>query len=201
MPGRKVPEAERRDQLLRAAAAVAVRHGLDAVTARAVAAEAGTSPGLVFFHFGSTGGLLHELLAALLAGALDADLTPHLVAQPTATARLLAAVQVELDGVPEQREAVEVVLSAWFVRDPGLRALVDDALDRYRSFFLGLCRDAVAERGGSPETADGLASAVVALVQGAALTAVRDPEAYDAAALGRALQGLLTAAAPARQTH
>ena len=49
MPGRKEPEEERRDAILRAAYVVATRERLGGVTARAVAAEAGVSSGLVFF--------------------------------------------------------------------------------------------------------------------------------------------------------
>ena len=43
MPGQKASEAERRAQILRAAYDVAFRDGLDAVTVRIVAAEAGLS--------------------------------------------------------------------------------------------------------------------------------------------------------------
>jgi AcrR family transcriptional regulator len=67
MAGRKIPEEQRRESLLRAAFAVAAREGLAGVTARAVAAEAGVSSGLVFFHFHTVDTLLAALLEWLLA--------------------------------------------------------------------------------------------------------------------------------------
>lgn len=187
MPGQKVPEALRREQLLDATAAVALRDGLEAVTARAVAAEAGASPGLVFFHFGSKDGLLRALLEVLLAGALDAEVTPEIAALPTPRARLRRAVQVELDGIPEQRGPVELLLSAWFVRDAEMRSLISAALDRYRDVFVGLCRDVTADEA----TAQTMATLVVSLVQGASFQAVRSPGSFDAGRFGAALDALV----------
>ena len=66
MGGRKQPEEQRREEILRAAFVVAARDRLTGVTARAVAAEAGISSGLVFFHFESVDALLGELLDWLL---------------------------------------------------------------------------------------------------------------------------------------
>ncbi|NUQ19798.1 MAG: TetR family transcriptional regulator, partial [Gemmatimonadaceae bacterium] len=49
----RAPAERRREDILRAAFAVAARDRLDGVSARAVAAEAGVSAGLVFFYFES----------------------------------------------------------------------------------------------------------------------------------------------------
>lgn len=179
-----MPEAERREQLLAACFAVARRDGLDAVTARGVAVEAGTSPGLVFFHFGSKDALLAAMMSALLDAALDAEVTPELAPLPPRE-RLRAMVRTELEGIPEQREPVELLLAAWFVgRD--LRGLIVEALDRYRSVFVPVCAEVAGDDG------EALASVVVALVQGAAFTAVRDPAAFDAVAVDAALALLPT---------
>jgi TetR/AcrR family transcriptional repressor of bet genes len=177
-----VPEEERREQLLAACFAVARRDGLDAVTARAVAAEAGASPGLVFFHFGSKDALLGAMMSALLAGALDASVSPALAALP-APARLRAMVREELGGIPDQREAVELLLAGWFVgRD--LRGVIRDALVDYREVFQPTCTELCD---GDPVRGRALAGVVVALVQGAAFTEVREPGAFDAAAVDAAL--------------
>jgi TetR/AcrR family transcriptional regulator, transcriptional repressor of bet genes len=179
VPGRKVPEAERREQLLAACFAVARRDGLDAVTARAVAVEAGASPGLVFFHFGSMDALLAAMMTSLLDGALDATVTPALAALAPRD-RLREMVRLELEGIPEQREAVELLLAAWFVGRE-LRGLISDALEGYRRVFEPVCAEAVGGDGRA------LAAVVVALVQGAAFTAVRDPASFDATAVEAAL--------------
>jgi AcrR family transcriptional regulator len=180
--GRKVPEAQRREQLVAAAYDVAARNGLDAVTARAVAAEAGASPGLVFFHFGSKEGLLLGLLDTLLAGALDAEVTLEIAALPTATERLLALLRVELEGLPPQRAAVELFFAYWvgLGRAAAFRERIGAALDRYRSVFLPVCAGVASELR-LPVTAETLATMVVSFIQGAAVQAVRDPARYDVA--------------------
>jgi AcrR family transcriptional regulator len=197
MGGRKVPEAQRREQLVAAAYDVAVRDGLDAVTARAVAAEAGASPGLVFFHFGSKEGLLLGLLDTLLSGALDAEVTPDIAALPTATDRLLALLRVELEGIPRQRAAVELFFAYWvrLGRTRAFREPIDAALDRYRRVFVPVCADVVAERGVGA-SADTLATMVVSFVQGAAVQAVRDPARFEADAFLTVFAALLQPSTP-----
>jgi AcrR family transcriptional regulator len=178
--GRKVPEAQRREQLIAAAYDVAVRDGLDGVTARGVAAEAGASPGLVFFHFGSKEGLLLGLLDTLLAGALDAEVTPQISALPTAVERLLALLRVELEGIPPQRFAVELFFAYWVSlgRTGAFRERIGAALDRYRAVFVPVCAGVAAELR-LPVPAETLATMVVSFIQGAAVQAVRDPARYD----------------------
>lgn len=215
MGGRKVPEAQRREQLVAAAYDVAVRDGLDAVTARAVAAEAGASPGLVFFHFGSKEGLLLGLLDSLLSGALDAEVTPDIAALPTAADRLLALLRVELEGIPRQRAAVELFFAYWvgLGRTPAFREPIDAALDRYRRVFVPVCADVVAEQGITEQQgvteqevascADTLATMVVSFVQGAAVQAMRDPARFDADAFLLVFTALLhrTAGSARRAPH
>ena len=69
MPGPKVPEDQRREEVLAAAYRVATRDRLGGLTTRAVAKEAGVSNGLVFFHFVSREGLVLALLDRLLVAA------------------------------------------------------------------------------------------------------------------------------------
>jgi AcrR family transcriptional regulator len=54
------PYAEGRDALLDAAARVVARDGFRGLTYRSVAQEAGTTHGLVSYHFGSRDRLIHE---------------------------------------------------------------------------------------------------------------------------------------------
>jgi TetR/AcrR family transcriptional repressor of bet genes len=68
MPGEKAPEESRRKDILRAAYDVAARHGVEALTVRAVAARAGVSHGTVLFHFSRR----DALVASLLDSVLDA---------------------------------------------------------------------------------------------------------------------------------
>ncbi|MCU1692972.1 MAG: hypothetical protein JWM64_2063 [Frankiales bacterium] len=180
-----------RDELLFAAYAVAVRDGLEAVTARSVAAEAGTSHGLVFFHFESVSGLLLSLLDVLLAGALDAAVTPELAALPPHD-RLRELLRVELEGMEEQRAAAELFFAYWLRREPAFRERIDGALDRYRGVFEQVCVEVCG-----PEQARTLATVVVSFVQGAAVQSVRDPGSYDPEGFLKALALLVPTAPPA----
>jgi AcrR family transcriptional regulator len=194
VPGAKLAEDERQEQLLAAAYLVASRDGLDQVTARRVAAEAGASPGLIYFHFGTMDALVVTLLDQLLAGALDAEVTPGIGALPTATERLVAMVDEEIRGLPEQVVAVDLFFSFWFgSRSEVFRERIDAALRRYQRVFEKVCQDVVAERP-APRgvTAAAMAEAVVAFVQGAAVQMLRDPARFDVEAMRRTAHALLT---------
>jgi AcrR family transcriptional regulator len=193
MPGAKLAEDERQEQLLQAAYLVASRDGLDQVTARRVAREAGASPGLIYFHFGTMDGLIGTLLDQLLAGALDAEVTPAIAALPTATDRLEAMLDEEIRGLPEQLVAVELFFAFWFgSRSPRLRERINAALGRYQRVFEGVCADVLTEWGEpAGVTATSLAQLVVAFVQGAAVQMLRHPGEFDEAAMRRAAHALL----------
>ncbi|HEY0486910.1 MAG TPA: TetR family transcriptional regulator [Mycobacteriales bacterium] len=193
MPGAKLAEDERQGQLLRAAYTVALRDGLDQVTARRVATEAGTSAGLIYFHFGTMEDLVLTLLDELLAAALDAEVTPAVAALPTASARLEALLDEEIRGLPEQRGPVDLFFGFWFgSRSPRYRERINGALVAYQRVFEGVCGDVVAEWGHPPGvTATALAELVVAFVQGAAVQMLRDPAHFDVEAMRAAARALL----------
>lgn len=187
MPGRKAPEDERRETILCAAYAVAARDRLAGVTIRAVAAEAGVSHGLVFFHFGSKETLLADLLRWLLAHTLVAAEVPAaieaLATGGTPTERMLAAIRHDLSWLPRTRERVELFFDYWVLgtRDPSVRDAIRAALERYRAAFLPLARAVVAEwpaRYGD-DGAEGLATVAASFVEGCALRAVLDPSRFD----------------------
>ncbi|CAG7627717.1 TetR/AcrR family transcriptional regulator [Rhodococcus opacus] len=58
---KKLPADERRAQLLEAALMIAAEQGVDALTMRPLAADAGVSPGIVHYHFHDKDTLLTEL--------------------------------------------------------------------------------------------------------------------------------------------
>lgn len=192
MGGRKAPDAVRREQLLAATYDVALAGGLDTVTARSVAAAAGTSHGLVFFHFGSVHNLLLALLEELLAGALDLQAHAHLAALP-AGQRLRELVRCELLTIGDQLGATELILAFWLRREPEFQQRIDLALERYREGFAGYCRPHVSHA----DEAATLATVLVALIQGASVQAVRDPRSFDAERFMAALTQMHGALRPA----
>ena len=184
MPGRRAPEEERREAILQAAFAVAARGRLGAVTARAVAAEAGISAGLVFFYFESVDKLLVALLDWLLAHTIVAADTPDRLAQVSDPgARMMLAIRRDVEWLPKQRERVELFFDYWVLgtRHPAIRRKIRRALLRYRDAFQPLAGALVAS---DPErfagmSAEGLASVAAGFVEGCALQVVMDPTQFD----------------------
>ena len=199
MGGPKLPEQERCDAILAAAYQIALSEGLDAVTARRVATEAGISPGLVFFHFQSKDGLLQALLAVLLDGTLDALTDPGLAALAPWD-RLERMVRVELERLVEHHAGVELLFAFYFSRrDDLFRDPIEASFGRYLEAFLPVCREVAGAAGadihGSTGAADAvsgedLAATVVALIQGASIQAIRSPASVNPDALLATIRAL-----------
>ena len=192
MVGRKVPEATRREEMLRAAYDVAARQGLEALTLRSVAARADVSHGTVVFHFKRK----HELVAALLDRTLYATAVmrvPDAVAQITRPSeRLHALLRSEMDRLSTDPRHFRLFLEYWTigVRNAAIRRKIRLALESYRAALASLAGPLVAEelevsRSGrarqkeSAVTVEGVASVAVSLIHGCALQAVIDPKGFD----------------------
>ena len=185
MPGRKEPEEERRDAILRATYVVAARERLGGVTARAVAAEAGVSSGLVFFYFESIDNLLVALLDWLLERTVArAQLVPTVdLADADPAAQLIASVAAAIRRLPRERERVELFFDYWVLgtRHPAIRRKIRRALALYRESYLVGAQaviDAHPERYAAT-TADGLADVIASVLYGCALQIVTDPARFD----------------------
>ena len=193
MPGRKAPEEYRRKDILRAAYDVAARHGVEALTVRAVAGRAAVSHGTVLFHFNRR----DQLIASLLDSVLDATTTlrvPAEVERLTRPAeRLRALLRAEMERLSSDPRHYRLFLEYWAlgVRNAAIRRRVSEALDGYRRAFRDVCgaltreeragrrRAAVRMSEVASPTADGLAQVAVSLVHGCALQAVIDPKAFS----------------------
>ncbi|HEX6745777.1 MAG TPA: TetR/AcrR family transcriptional regulator [Longimicrobium sp.] len=197
MPGRKAPEEQRRLEILKAAYRVAARERLTGLTAQAVAAEAGVSKGLVFFHFGSRDALVVALLEWLLEITLVAPEVAELLEGRTASEWMLSAIRRDVEALPRQRERVELFFDFWVMgtRHPGVQRAIRAALDRYRDAFRPLAQavvDAEPERFGGIG-AEGLAGVAAGFIEGCALQVVMDPDRFDVDAYMRTLQALVIA--------
>ncbi len=139
MPGKKESEVLRREQIVQAAFRVAAREGLEQLTIRLVAAEAGLSAGLVFFHFESK----ETLLLALLDWLLDSLFEPWEASENMSpTDRLLALLQLDLQDLSQQDEQAAARLDLFFtywtlaVHDPVINERIQQAIERSRQVFL-----------------------------------------------------------------
>ena len=193
MPGEKAPEEHRRKAILLAAYDVAARHGVEAVTVRAVAGRAAVSHGTVLFHFKRR----DQLIASLLDSVLDATTVlsvPDDVKRLTLpTERLRALLRAEMIRLSNDPRDFRLFLEYWAlgVRHAAIRRKVSRALDRYRAAFHAVAgsftRDGASKRRRAtqwpPEfgrsTPDGVAAVAVSLIHGCALQAVIDPRAFS----------------------
>jgi AcrR family transcriptional regulator len=177
MPGARADPAHRRRQILDAVRSVAGRQGLDHITVRQVAAEAGLSSGLVFFHFHTKDalllGLLDDLLTWLLAGDPEAPPLPP----PTTFPDLIRS---EMQPGPAESARAEALLQFWVLgqRRPRIRRRIRSAMERYQDLFLQAARGTL---GGRPEmearlTPESLAGLSVALVLGGQVASMLDPK-------------------------
>ena len=193
MPGQKAPEEHRRKDILRAAYDVAARHGVEAVTVRAVAGRAAVSHGTVLFHFNRR----DQLIASLLDSVLDATTVlrvPDDVDRLTRPAeRLRALLRAEMIRLSSDPRDFRLFLEYWAlgVRNAAIRRKVSRALDRYREAFHATAEafthDGASTRRRAPKrpkefgsgTPDGLAAVAVSLIHGCALQALIDPRTFS----------------------
>jgi len=193
MPGKKVSEETRREDIVRAAYDVAARQGLEALTLRAVAARADVSHGTVLFHFKRK----RELVASLLDRVLYATAVlrvPDAVAQITRPSeRMHALLRAEMDRLSADPRHFRLLLDYWTigVRHATIRQKLRVALEKYRAGFRDLgdaivsgefqsaARPASQQAGGRPVTAAGIAAVAVSLIHGCALQSVIDPKGFD----------------------
>ncbi len=133
MPGTKVAEELRREQIITAAYQLATRCGLRTLTIRDVAKRADTSTGLVIFHFGTKERLLLALLDHVLATTITLRLGPAIAAIEDPLERLRA--------LPDQGLATPIplrVVPKW--------AAISDPLER----LLALLRHEMARLSTEP---------------------------------------------------
>ncbi|MGV8859306.1 TetR/AcrR family transcriptional regulator [Rhodoglobus sp.] len=177
MVGVKKPEIERRDDILAAAKTVAIRSGLETVSARTVAAEADLSNGLIYFYFESKDGLLHALLARLLSTTLDGPENGFGSELPADVA-LFQMVATELEGLHTQRDDVDLLFQFYFFRQSTeFRDELNTGLSRYADTMEPITNRFAHEQGLAPEA---FRSTLIALIQGAAIDVVRRPQEFSA---------------------
>jgi AcrR family transcriptional regulator len=211
MPGRRAPEDARREQIVNAAYAVALRTGIAEVTLRAVAAQAGLSHGLVLFHFKRKDQLIAALLDRVLATTAMLDLSAEshrtdVSARRGAPARLAALLRQEVERLAAEPRGMRLFFEYWAlgVRKATIRAKIAAALERYRAAFRELAAELLSDEPGreadppsAPPTPDALAAVAVSLINGCAVQMMIDPEGFDTDAYLAAVVSLVERVAPA----
>jgi AcrR family transcriptional regulator len=192
MPGQKAPEEHRRKDILRAAYEVAERHGIEALTVRAVAARAAVSHGTVLFHFDRRDALVEVLLDRVLEATTVLRISAGVARLTSPAERMRALLGAEMKRLSRDPRHFRLFLEYWAlgVRDAMIRRRVVGALDGYRRAFRVVSETLGPENGASrrgSDTAravskaatDGIAAVAVSLVHGCALQAVIDPRNFS----------------------
>jgi AcrR family transcriptional regulator len=179
MTGLRKSSDERRTQLVEAARAVAAAEGLENVTGRKVAAKAGLSSGLVFFHFDGRAALLEAVLDSLLEDIFGGiELPPG--DQPPEV-RFMQFLAKRIERLRAERRRMELFIDFWVlgVREPAIRKRIREGLERYREQVRPLSTEYAQGHGGM--TGEGLAQVAVSFILGCALQVVMDSGRIDTA--------------------
>ncbi|MBX6366092.1 MAG: TetR/AcrR family transcriptional regulator [Gemmatimonadetes bacterium] len=194
MPGRKASEEQRKREILDAAFQVAQRQGLHHFAVRDVAARAGLSTGLVFFHFKTKDDLLLALLDWLLETTAVLRLSPEIEAIASPLERLLALLRQETERLTREPGRIRLFFEFWLLglRNRAVRGRIRAELARYRAAFRPIAESVLAAE---PErfstvTPEGLASVAVAFIKGCAVQSVID-ERFDIEAFRHAADALV----------
>src|SRR5215472_16482435 len=113
--GRTFTETARRAQIVAAAIDTIAELGYGQASLARIAETAGTSKGVIIYHFGGKDELVRELVAEVVAGGV-AYMEPRIEAEPTGAGKLRAYIESNLAFMRENRNhvvaIVEIVLSA-----------------------------------------------------------------------------------------
>ncbi|WP_026415520.1 TetR/AcrR family transcriptional regulator [Actinomadura oligospora] len=192
MPAKGDHDARRRD-VSAAVWRVLAAHGFDGLTLRAVAAEMGSSTGLLTHYFPNK--------KALVAHALDLAEERTLQSRLTPSGQGLAAVrELIADVLPISAVAIEmnrVWVSSWdaSLADADLGERETRRYERFRTQRLRPFVEQARELGELPADADvdDVATTLIAFAHGLVVQVLFDPERYPAARQLALLDGFLTA--------
>jgi AcrR family transcriptional regulator len=208
---KRMPPDQRREAIVAAALSVAVTKGLASTTVRDVAAEMGTSSGLIHHYFGS----MDEVLAAAFERVARQDLAASSALMAGASSPVAALRAFFASYTPADKDwAFQLWLDAWAeaARRPAIRAVSEVLNLEWQGLLEATIRRGVAD--GSFVCTDPVAAAwrILSLLDGLALQVVahgttlsrRDVVAWSTAAaegeLGLAPGTLATAPADGRHS-
>jgi AcrR family transcriptional regulator len=194
MPGTKIAESLRREQIITAAYQLASRGGLRTVTIRNVAKKAEMSTGLVVFHFRTKERVLLALLDHVLATTITLRVGADIEAIEDPLERLVALLRQEMARLSTEPRDNRLFFEFWNegMWNRSVRVRMQRELDRYRAAFRPMAEEVVTS---DPErfagtSAESLAAVAVSFIKGCAVQSMVEP-GLDVAAFLRAAEALL----------
>lgn len=160
---------DRRTQILDAAARRIARNGVRGMRVNDVAADAGVSPGLLYYHFTDRSGLLNATMAHINSTATMRGSVAAHDAEQSAYGHLLARLLGEIDEDTELRDnsAAWNELRALAVFEPDLRDALAASTRDWNTEIAELVRAAqLAQQLDPSQDADDIAAILTATVEG-----------------------------------
>jgi TetR/AcrR family transcriptional regulator, transcriptional repressor of bet genes len=195
MPGPRMPENERREQIVSAAYRIALRAGIDGVTLRAVAGEANVSHGLVAFHFKGKDPLIGALLDRVLATTPLLHIPQELTDSLRSARHLATVLHEQLNSLTSDPRGTRLFFEYWSlgVRRADIRRKIAAALERYRLAFTRLAEamPPIVLPDGSRVTSVAVAAVAVSLISGCAVQMMIDPKQFDTNAYLTVAKGMI----------
>jgi TetR/AcrR family transcriptional repressor of bet genes len=194
MPGTKIAEALRRQQIIDAAYELATRGGLRAVTIRDVARKGDMSTGLVIFHFGTKERLVLALLEWVLSQTTALSVGPDITAIPDPLDRLIALLRQEMARLSTEPRRNRLFFEFWNegMWNRSVRVRMQRELDRYREAFRPMAEAVIVadpDRFAGVAPTD-LAAVAVSFIKGCAVQSMVEPH-LDVDGFLRAAETLL----------
>jgi AcrR family transcriptional regulator len=183
-----VDQEDRRRQLARAACRVVGAGGLEALTTRAVAREAGWSTGVLAHYFPTRNDLIVAAFR-LVAEEAGSRMRRQLDQEPDPASRLWITLS-EPAPLDDDRRAEARVWFAFLGLAAGDDELTAEASSRYAA-WRGLVEEALVGLGRSPADAITEARRMIACVDGLAVQALFDATAPPPEELERELRGIV----------
>lgn len=190
---KRLPAAERREQLLDAALRVLVRDGYAGVTVEAVAREAGVTRPVVYAAYDGLEPLLHALLDRSQRRGLEsaAALLPRVDETTDVRSWLLAAMAGLLDVVRREPEVWRPILGLIDNPPPVVRDRIARTREHLRGQVAGTLERGLAAEGRTDVDTDVLSHLVVVTAEQFARMVLEHPRRYRSERLVAALEALL----------
>jgi AcrR family transcriptional regulator len=177
--------ALRRDRILRAVVAVVRERGFAGTRVADIAVEAGTSPGLILYHFKSLDGALHAALTLLedeFYEDLERDLRERL--GPIERLRHMADLAAGMGpAVGDWRLWLELWVRA--LHDPGAAAVRESLDRRWRAVLREVIAEGVLQGDCHPVDSDGAVIRLASLMDGLAIQLALDDDEMTPERLAR----------------